>query len=124
MQKSLLVNLENLLDANADSFELLLALLRSEVVADVDVEHFSAVAVARDVLKISAVRDIDAKVILMALAYPAENQAVIATLCGVSVRTVKRVFARWKGVPWVGNLADLRAAIAPRGGRSAGTSDG
>lgn len=124
MQKNLLANLENLLDANADSFELLLELLRSEVIADVDVEHFSAVIVARDILKISAARSVDAKIILMALAYPAENQEVISALCGVSIRTVRRAFCRWRTIPWVGNLADLRAAIAPRGGRSSGTSDG
>ena len=119
MQKDLQKNLEALLDVNADSFEVMLEFIRAEVIDDVDVAHLSAVTVARDILKIDAEKSGDARVILMALAYPHEPQEVIATLCGVSVRTVKRVFARWKSsASWIASLVDLRCAIAPRkGGR-------
>jgi DNA-directed RNA polymerase specialized sigma24 family protein len=89
----------------------------------VDVAHLSAITVARDILKIEAVRSADARVILMALAYPNEPQEVIASLCGVSTRTVKRTLARWKQeFSWIENLVDLRCAIAPRrGGRVLGS---
>lgn len=116
MQK-LLENLERLLDVKADSFEITLELIKSEVIDAVDIEHLSAITVARDILKIESTRPRDARIILMALAYPAEPQAVIATLCGVSTRTVKRVLAAWRGeFTWVANLVDLRSSIAPRQG--------
>lgn len=125
MQKELLQNLENLLDVNSDSFEVFLELVKSEVIDSVDVEHLSAITVARDVLQIEVERADDARVVLMALAYPHEPQEVIANLCGVSARTVKRVLARWRSrFVWVDKLADLRRALAPRprstppGGRS------
>lgn len=106
--------LERLLETDGDAVDILSA-LTAEALDEIAVRHIPPATVARDVFRVWQINPSRALVLLAALGFPNEPQVRIAARCGVSVRTVKRTLAEYRGrLPWVDALADIRFAMQKR----------